>query len=99
METNKKTAKELHERTFEFVKDLIEEKFEIQSIVKCLTTHAAKLGTQTCYYSELPIRDMLWVIAGTLDTIARSKYDDENDEHEEELEENKLQDKLEKTLH
>ena len=99
METNKKTAKELHERTFEFVKDLIEEKFEIQSIVRCLTTHAVKLGTQTSYCNELPVRDMLWAIAGTLDTIARSKYDEENDEHEEELEENKLQDKLEKTLH
>ena len=99
MKTNEKTAKELQERTFEFVKNLIEEKFEIQSIVKCLTINAAKLGTQTCYYNELPVRDMLWAIAGTLDTIARSKYDDENDEHEEELEEKKPQDKLEKTLH
>ncbi len=97
MKLHRNLSKELNERTFEFVKDLIEEKFGVPDIVRCLTTHAARLGTQTCYYSELPVRDMLWAIAGTLDTIAQSKYDDES-EHEEELED-ETQNKLEKTLH
>ena len=98
MKLHRNSSKELNERTFEFVKTLLEEKFDVPSIVRCLTTHASRLGTQSCYSCELPIRDMLLSIASTLDTIAQSKYDDENAQDEEDLEQSEEKE-VEKTLH